>query len=524
MGGQSIPAFDYYMAPGVAKTMITELVKVIDTRYDDIDIDALKSELKGVQKEHKLILNDGVKEKIKDICAKYISKLSSNAFNKLWDKALKYTDKATHQAMEALIHNLNSMHSRAGSQVPFSSINYGTDISEEGRMVIRNVLLATWEGLGNGETPIFPIQIFKLKSGVSYNPEDPNYDLFKYACKVSAKRLFPNFSNLDAPYNAVFLKEGDYNTEIAYMGCRTRTISNAYDPDNQVVTGRGNLSFTSINLPRLAIRAGNGNIDYFFELLDEKMALVKRQLLKRLKLQMEKHVYNYPFLMGQGVWLESEKLNYMDRVGDILKHGSLSIGFIGLAETLIALTGKHHGESADSQALGLKIIGHMRELTDKWSQEEKLNWGIIGTPAEGLSSRFTLIDKRKYGEIEGITDKDYYTNSFHIPVYYNISAYDKLKLEAPYHELTNAGHISYIEMDGDPLKNLDAFEDIVRAMHDLGIGYGAINHPVDRDPVCGYTGIINDVCPRCGRKEGEGITLEKLEEIEKRYGLIHQIR
>lgn len=387
-----------------------------------------------------------------------------------------------------------------------------------------NLLKATWEGLGNGETPIFPIQIFKLKSGVSYNPEDPNYDLFKYACKVSAKRLFPNFSNLDAPYNAVFIKDGDINTEIAYMGCRTRTISNAYDPERQVVTGRGNLSFTSINLPRLAIRAGKGNIDYFFELLDEQMALVKRQLLKRFDLQKNKHVYNYPFLMGQGLWLDSDKLNYMDRVGDILKHGSLSIGFIGLAETLIALTGKHHGESADSQALGLRIIGHMRELTDKWSQEERLNWGIIGTPAEGLSSRFTLIDKRKYGEIEGITDKDYYTNSFHIPVYYNISAYDKLKLEAPYHELTNAGHISYIEMDGDPLKNLDAFEDIVRAMHDLGIGYGAINHPVDRDPVCGYTGIINDVCPRCGRKEGEGITLEKLEEIEKRYGLIHQIR
>lgn len=411
-----------------------------------------------------------------------------------------------------LVHNC-----RAGAQVPFSSINYGTDTSEESRLVIKALLQATWEGLGNGETPIFPIQIFKLKDGVSYKKGDPNYDLFKLACKVSAKRLFPNFSNLDAPYNAQYYKEGNKDTEIAYMGCRTRVIGNVYDSSNEIVTGRGNLSFTSINLPRLAIKAGKGNIESFFAMLDEKLDLVKRQLLKRYNLQRAKHVYNYPFLMGQGVWLDSDKLNYLDEVGDILKHGSLTVGFIGLAETLIALTGHHHGESVEAQQLGLKIVGYMRAKTDEWSEKEKLNFGLIATPAEGLSSRFTISDRRKYGVIAGITDKGYYTNSFHIPVYYDISAYDKLRLEAPYHELTNGGHISYVEMDGDPLKNLSAFESIVCAMHDLGIGYGAINHPVDRDPVCGYTGIINDVCPRCGRRDGEAISEAKLAELKKRY-------
>lgn len=571
------------------------------------------------------------------------------------------------------VHN-----SRAGSQVPFSSINYGTCTSDEGRMVIRAILLATWNGLGNGEIPIFPIQIWKMKSGVSVDEGDPNYDLFKLACKVSAKRMFPNFSNLDAPYNAQYLKEGNIDTEIAYMGCvageevvsykidnalyvegigtaydrlsnlydvktygisnyvdlescnveiydtvtggfvkvkkwiqnpdranwnlvklsggrsllatsdhplpvvdkgrtfvsdlvvgdkiplsnynaevktfataevmsvehsdyngfsydvetvsdrfdvsgicshncRTRVIGNVYDPSREIVTGRGNLSFTSINLPRLAIKSGKGNVAGFFVLLDEMMLLVKKQLLKRMQLQMSKHVYNYPFLMGEGNWIDSEKLKFTDKLGDILKHGSISIGFIGLAETLILLTGEHHGESTKAQELGLKIIRHMREMTDNWSAQEHLNYGVLATPAEGLSGRFVAIDRRKYGVIERVTDKDYYTNSFHVPVYYSISAYDKLKIEAPYHELTNAGHISYVEMDGDPLKNLSAFEDIVHAMHDLGIGYGAINHAVDRDPVCGYTGIIDDVCPRCGRHEGEAITEEKLEELKKRY-------
>lgn len=371
--------------------------------------------------------------------------------------------------------------------------------------------------MGNGETPIFPIQIFKMKAGVSYNPEDPNYDLWKLACKVSAKRLFPNFSNLDAPYNAHYYKAGDINTEATYMGCRTRVIGNVYDSSREIATGRGNLSFTSINLPRLGIKAGKGNIDAFFTLLDEKLDLVKRQLDKRFALQMQKHVYNYPFLMGEGVWIDSDKLNFMDEVGDILKHGTLTVGFIGLAETLTALLGEHHGESAKAQELGLRIIRHMREMTDKWSREAHLNYSVIATPAEGLSGRFVSIDKRKYGVIPGITDKGYYTNSFHIPVNYKISAYKKLTLEAPYHELTNGGHISYVEMDGDPLKNLVAFENIVRAMHDLGIGYGAINHAVDRDPVCGYTGIIDDVCPRCGRHEGEAISEEKLAELKKRY-------
>ncbi|MBQ3405012.1 MAG: anaerobic ribonucleoside triphosphate reductase, partial [Oscillospiraceae bacterium] len=415
----------------------------------------------------------------------------------------KETDRATYQAMEAFIHNLNTMHSRAGAQTPFSSINSGMDTSPEGRMVMRNVMLTTEAGLGNGETPIFPIQIFRVKDGVNLNPGDPNYDLFKLACRCSAKRLFPNFSFQDAPFNLQYYKEGHPETEIAYMGCRTRVIANAYDPSKAISNSRGNLSFTSINLPRIAIKS-KGDIDRFFEDLDHKIDLVVDQLLERFEIQCRKHVYNFPFLMGQGVWLDSDKLAWDDEVREVLKHGTLSMGFIGLAEALKALIGEHHGESERAQNLGLEIVAHMRRRMDDETAKRHLNFTLLATPAEGLSGRFVRIDKEKFGIIPGVTDRDYYTNSFHVPVYYNISAFEKIRLEAPYHALTNAGHISYIEMDGDPLQNLEAFEKIIRYMQKSGIGYGSINHPVDRDPVCGYTGIIGDTCPNCGRTEEDG--------------------
>lgn len=513
-GGQSVPAFDHYMAPGVAKTFIKELYKVMCIKYpqcsgpkaNDMSNEDIRDTLKGYRKKHRLILDrlDFVKGLIAD---KYCLSLREPDIDQLIDMALKATDDATHQAMEAVVHNLNSMHSRAGAQVPFSSLNFGTDTSAEGRMASKNLLLATEEGLGNGETPIFPISIFKLKEGISYNPGDPNYDLFKLACRVTAKRLFPNFSNLDAPFNAQYYRPGDVNTEVGYMGCRTRVMSNIHDPNRQIVTGRGNLSFTSINLPRLGIKA-DGDINRFFDMLDDMMELVKSQLMHRLDVLCRKHPINFPFLMGQGVWIDSDKLGPNDNIREVLKHGTLTIGFIGLAECLKALTGKHHGESAESQELGLRIISHMREFCDRATQETKYNYSLIATPAEGLSGRFIKMDRQKYGILPGITDRKYYTNSFHVPVYYPISALDKIKIEAPYHEMCNGGHITYIELDGDPTKNLPAFEKIVRAMHDNNLGYFAINHPVDRDPVCGYTGIIDDVCPRCGRKENEPMTPE----------------
>ena len=394
-------------------------------------------------------------------------------------------------------------------------------------MVSKNLLLSTEAGLGDGETPIFPISIFKVKEGVNYNPEDPNYDLFKLAMRVSARRLFPNYEFVDASYNIQYYKPGVIESEIATMGCRTRVIGNVYDPNRQIVAGRGNLSFTSINLPRLGIKA-NKDIDKFFELLDEKMLLVKRQLLKRFQFQCSKHVYNYPFLMGQGLWLDSDKLGPYDTIEELLCHGTLSVGFIGLAECLTALIGKHHGESDRAQELGLKIIGHMREMTDSWMKEDyelttgkkvHLNWSLLGTPAEGLSGSFVRRDKKKYGIIPGVTDKEYYTNSSHIPVGFKIGFVDKIKKEAPYHALENAGHICYVEFDGDATQNLEAFEAIIRCMHDNGVGYGAINIPVDRDPVCGYTGIIGDICPKCGRDVREPISQREINAIRKRFGI-----
>ncbi len=512
-GGQSVSNFDYGMAPGVRKTYKklywTNLGKMLDFLHNKEDGLEIAKEIGAKIQENQGVApcmawdNDYKAHELEEL--KKI--VSEEEAKKLQDRATKFADKEiqrkTYQAMEALIHNLNTMHSRAGAQVPFSSINYGTDTSLEGRLVMKSVMEATEAGLGNGETPIFPIQIFKLKEGVSYNPEDPNYDLFKIACRVSAKRLFPNFSFLDAPYNLQYYKEGRPETECAYMGCRTRVIGNSYDSSREIVTGRGNLSFTSINLPRIAIESGE-DVDKFFAKLDEMMDICIEQLYERMKIQAQKKVRNFPFLMGQGVWLDSDTLDVDDTIGEVIKHGTLSLGFIGLAETLKALTGKHHGESEESQKLGLKIISHMRARLDEQSKRVGLNYTLIATPAEGLSGRFVEIDREKYGTIEGITDKEYYTNSFHVPVYYSISAHDKIKKEGPYHALTNAGHISYIELDGDPMKNLEAFEQIIRCMKEAGMGYGSINHPVDRDPVCGYTGVIGETCPCCGRSEKDG--------------------
>lgn len=420
--------------------------------------------------------------------------------------AMRKTRRDTYQAMEGLIHNLNTMHSRAGAQVPFSSINYGLDTRWEGRMAMEQLLLATEAGLGGGETPIFPIQIFRVKDGVNFNPGEPNYDLFKLAMRASAKRLFPNFSFIDAPFNLQYYRPGQPETEVGYMGCRTRVMGNVCGPE--ISPGRGNLSFTSINLPRLALESMGSRI-LFFSLLDVMLNRAAKQLLERYGVQCARKVRNFPFLMGEGVWMDSEKLGPEDTLEAVLKHGTLSIGFIGLAETLKALTGSHHGESEEAQRLGLQIVGHMRDFCDGKSRELGLNFTCLATPAESLSGRFVRMDREKYGIIEGVTDRDYYTNSFHIPVYFPISAARKIELEAPYHALTNAGHISYVEMDGDPVMNLEAFEKIVRHMKRCGIGYGSVNHPVDRDPVCGYSGVIGDACPKCGRKE-EAVETERI--------------
>lgn len=521
-GGQSIPNFDYGMSAGVKKTYVKlykqnlakalmilgEVLDAVPQVYNIIDyireqqglVPSL-SNMRNYQEYEAELLVDLIKDK--------------GLVNKAQSFALKITeteiDRNTYQAMEAFVHNLNTMHSRAGAQIPFSTINYGTDTSPEGRLVIKNLLLATEAGLGNGETPIFPIQIFRVKEGINYNPGEPNYDLFKLACRVSAKRLFPNFAFMDAPFNLKYYKPGRHETEISYMGCRTRVIGNVYDPSREIIFGRGNLSFTTINLPKIALES-NKDTGIFYKELDRKIDLVINQLMERFEIQAQKKVKNYPFLMGQGLWLDSDKLNWEDEVREVIKHGTLSMGFIGLAECLKALTGKHHGEAEQAQKLGLEIIGHMRKRMDEACIKYQMNFTLLATPAEGIAGRFVKIDRRLFGSIPGVTDREYYTNSFHIPVYFKISAFDKIRLEAPYHELTNAGHITYVELDGDPLQNLGAFEKIVRAMKEMGIGYGSINHPVDRDPVCGYTGIIGNVCPSCGREEGN-LKFERIRRI-----------
>lgn len=472
-GGQSVVDFDYAMAEGVRYT-------------------------------YQKYLKEGY-----EICERL-----NDLKDKEWilDYAMEKTTRDTYQAMEGLVHNLNTMHSRAGAQVPFSSINYGTDISWEGRLAIEQLLLATEAGLGNGETPIFPIQIFRVKEGVNYNPDDPNYDLFELAMKVSAKRLFPNFAFIDAPFNLQYYKPGHPETEVAYMGCRTRVMGNVYDPSREIAPGRGNLSFTSINLPRLGIES-KGDYLTFFKLLDKMLDATMQQLLDRYKIQASRIVRNFPFLMGEGVWMDSDGLSPDDTVGEVLKHGTLSIGFCGLAECLVALNGKHHGEDEFSQELGLRIVGYIRDYCNRKSTELGMNVTCLATPAESLAGRLLRSDRERYGIIKGVTDREYYTNSFHVPVYYHLPALKKIDIEAPYHALTNAGHISYVELDGDPTKNLAAFERVVRHMKEAGIGYGSINHPVDRDPICGYNGIINDTCPCCGRGETDGVPFERIRRI-----------
>lgn len=528
-GGQSIPFLDYGLAEGVYKTFkkiyisnISKALKLLEGIECQNDIKDIVNRCEEASK-HKVGLRKN--EEYLNLEIKYLSEkfnLDKDILIKVqefaFEESLKETDRKTYQAMEAFIHNLNTMHSRAGAQVPFSSVNYGTDTSEEGRMVTKNILLSLERGLGNGETPIFPIQIFKVKEGINLNPGDPNYDLFKLSCKVSAKRLFPNFSFLDAPFNAKYYKEGKPETEATYMGCRTRVLGNVCGED--IVSGRGNLSFTTINLPRLGIKYGlinnkNTDLNGFFNELDEKIELVIDQLLERMEVQGNKKTKNFPFLMGQGVWNGSDKLGPEDNLKEVIKQGTLTVGFIGLAECLIGLIGKHHGESKEAQELGLKIITYMRDKMDKASEKYNLNFSLIATPAEGLSGRFTNIDRKAYGNIEGITDKEYYTNSFHVPVYHKLSAFEKISIEAPYHELTNAGHITYIELDGNPSDNLEAFETIIRAMKEQGIGYGSINHPVDRDPICGFSGVIQgDICPVCGRDEKDSeIKFERIRRI-----------
>ena len=528
-GGQSIPNFDYALAEGVKKSFVKfiayNLVKVADYKYDQ----QLKKEevLKAVQTLKHLptypqLTSECANELTTLMSQKFKLKLTKDDLKRVTREAASDTQKETFQALEGLIHNLNTMHSRAGAQVPFTSINFGTDTSPEGRLVSKALLEATWNGLGHGETPIFPISIFKVKEGINYNPQDPNYDLFVRSMEVSAKRLFPNFSFIDAPFNLQYYKPGDYRTEIATMGCRTRVFGSCFPESDGIVTGRGNLSFTTINLVALGIKhgivnednGGQADWDGFYQELDQKMALVTDQLLERFEIQANKTVKNFPFLMGQGVWMNSEKLGPNDTLRDVIKHGTLSMGFFGLAECLVAMMGEHQGQSKRAQQKGLEIVKRMRTYCDDMVKKHHLNFSLLATPAEGISGRFVKLDKKRFGVIKGVTDRDYYTNSFHIPVYYPISAFDKIELEAPYHALCNAGHITYIELDGDPLKNVDAFKAVIRKMKESGVGYGSVNHPVDRDPVCGYSGIINDTCPQCGRSDKDSeIKFERLRRI-----------
>lgn len=518
-GGQGIPHFDYALAPGVKKSfikyVISNLAKIAHYKFDkELDKKQLKETLSDYLP--KLTYPKSSKSVAEQVLAQLAKKcklkLSAQDWQVVMKEAASDTKKETYQALEGLIHNLNTMHSRAGAQVPFTSINFGTDTSAEGRLVSKALLQAIWNGLGKSETPIFPIAIFKVKEGVNYHPQDPNYDLFLRSMEVSSKRLFPNFVFLDAPFNLQYYKKGDYTSEIATMGCRTRVFSSIFPETDGRITQRGNISFTTINLVAIALRHGvvgdnaHDKADWkgFFKELKEKMDLVANQLLERFEVQAEKTVRNFPFLMGQGVWYNSDKLKPSDTLREVIKHGTLSIGFFGLAEALVAMMHAHHGESKQAQKKGLEIVQYMRDYCDQLSKKHQLNFSLLATPAEGIAGRFVQLDRQRFGKIARVTDREYYTNSFHVPVYHRIGALDKIELEAPYHALCNAGHITYIELDGDPLKNLSAFQTIIKKMKESGIGYGSVNHPVDRDPVCGYTGIIGDTCPACGRSEKDG--------------------
>ena len=483
-GGQAIPAFDFYLAPFVRKTFEEEVDKVcamMNADYEDLKTakidDYLKRDLTGLQGR-----------------------------DRAFQHAVNQTVGRVHQAMEAFVHNMNTIHSRGGNQVVFSSINYGTDTSAEGRCIIREILNTTYEGVGNGSTAIFPIQIWKKKRGVSYLPEDPNYDLYKFACKVSARRFFPNFLNLDASYNQDDAWKADdpkrYIHEVATMGCRTRVYANAFGPKTSI--GRGNLSFTTINIVKLAIEAmreepeKEARIQKFFQKVDWALDIAARQLNERFDFQKTALKKQFPLLMN-GLWMGSEKLDPEDTIESVINQGTLSIGFIGLAETLIALIGKHHGESEEAQELGLRIISHMADRVKGYTEIYKHNFTFFATPAEGLAGKFTKRDKKTFGIIPGITDKDYYTNSSHVPVYYHCTPEHKAKIEGPYHKYENAGHIFYVEIDGDATHNPEAIMQIVDLMDKYDIGYGSVNHNRNRCLDCGYENAEKDLheCPHC---------------------------
>ncbi len=493
-GGQAIPAFDFYLAPFVRKTFIEE-VKILES-------------INGED------YSDMYEEKVSDYIIKPLDGLKGR--ERMLQHAINRTAERVHQAMEAFIHNMNTIHSRGGNQVVFSSINYGTDFSPEGRCVIRELLHSTWEGVGNGSTAIFPIQIWKKKKGVSYLPEDPNYDLYKLACKVTARRFFPNFVNLDATYN--FHEKWDindperYHYEVATMGCRTRVFENRFGPKTSI--GRGNISFSTINIVRLAIECMKiedyqERIDTFFKKLDRVLDITARQLDDRFQFQRTALAKQFPLLMSQ-LWNGCENLKPTDTIESVINQGTLGIGFIGLAECLIALTGKHHGESQESQELGLKIISHMRERINDFSEMYKHNYSVLATPAEGLSGKFTRRDRKDFGEIPGVTDKIYYTNSNHVPVYYKCSPKHKAEVEAPYHPLTGGGHIFYVEIDGDATHNPQAIMDIVDLMDKYNIGYGSVNHNRNRCMDCGYEDATENLteCPEC-----HGHNIDQLQRI-----------
>ena len=493
-GGQAIPAFDFYLAPFVRSSYIEELKKAEEMTGLD-----LSAHYEATFKDYEKKPLDGLKGEERAL-----------------QHAMNQTVSRVHQAMEAFIHNMNTIHSRGGNQVVFSSINYGTDTSAEGRCIIRELLHSTYEGVGNGATAIFPIQIWKKKTGISYKPEDPNYDLYCLACKVTARRFFPNFVNLDATFNQHELWRADdpkrYLYEVATMGCRTRVFENRFGPKTSI--GRGNLSFSTINIVRIAIECmaikdPEERIRRFFNRLDDVLEITARQLNDRFNFQKTALAKQFPLVMSE-LWNGAEKLGPNDRVESVINQGTLGIGFIGLAECLIALTGKHHGESAESQALGLRIVSHMRSRANEFSERYHHNYSILATPAEGLSGKFTAKDRKSFGVIPGVTDKIYYTNSNHVPVYYKCSPRHKAKIEAPYHELTTGGHIFYVEIDGDATHNPQAIMDIVDLMDKYNIGYGSVNHNRNRCMDCGYEDASTDLeeCPHCHSRN-----IDKLQRI-----------
>lgn len=488
-GGQSIPQYDFALAPYVLKSYKKHLKKLYAYEHakthDSADaemiakIDALTS------------INDVIPE------LEYMCKA-----------ALANTEEDTYQGAESLVHNLNSMASRAGSQVPFSSLNFGLDTSPEGRMVASNLLKAQMSGLGRHETPIFPILIYTLKKGVNFEKEDPNYDIFRLAMECSSKRLFPTYCFVDASFNLPYYEKDPYYGAIQTMGCRTRVMANVNGREGAF--GRGNISFTSINLPMLALRA-KGNIDKFFKELDYALEIADKELLERYEGQCQNRKYNFPSLMEQGIWLGSDDLGPTNEIRDVVKQGTLSIGFVGLAETLVCLTGKHHGESEESDELGYKIIKYIRDYCDKRVKETHLNFSCLGTPAETYCKTAVEQARKQFGIVPGVTDRAYFTNSSHVPVWYNISIADKARIEGKYHKLENAGHIFYCEIDGDISKNIDAFESILHIMSNADVGYAGVNIPIIECPVCGNSFRGNDdvhVCPQCGYDELEGIEIE----------------